>query len=323
MRRHVFAFRVFLIALAISTASCADDPAAPEINDDPNAVQIVYEDIPRFWLAFDRITSATDTIPLRVDYLNRATPGLRDFTAARWRTSSTLTGMVWPLRSYYQSIRQNTLSVAALEPEIRAALRAFDALYPDAVFPNVYFTIGGLSTGGTTSPSGLLIGTEMYSRAPSSPVGELNLWQRSVVRTSQVLPAIVVHELIHYQQKLPGNVRTLLGESIREGSADFLSELLTGRTINEHLNAYATGREQEIWEDFERAMNGVDISEWLYNGSIATDDRPADLGYYVGAQITKAYYDRAADKKQAIKDILTITDFNAFLIQSGYGNQFD
>ena len=51
-------------------------------------------------------------------------------------------------------------------------------------------------------------------------------------------------------------------------------------------------------------------------------DRPADLGYYIGYKIAEAYYKNAADKKQAVKDILEIKDFNEFLKASKYEEKF-
>jgi hypothetical protein len=41
--------------------------------------------------------------------------------------------------------------------------------------------------------------------------------------------------------------------------------------------------------------------------------RPADLGYYVGYKIAQSYYERAHDKKQAIRDVLEAEDFEQFL----------
>ncbi len=68
-------------------------------------------------------------------------------------------------------------------------------------------------------------------------------------------------------------------------------------------------------------MNGKDASNWLYQGDKAKD-KPADLGYYVGYKIVESYYNKAKDKKQAIKDILEIKDFNVFLTASGYDEKF-
>jgi hypothetical protein len=267
------------------------------------------------------MTAASDTLPLRTDYLDRGTIGLKDFTDARWKNAKTLAAMVWPLRAYYASVRQNTLTTQSLEPRIRQAFRALAALYDDAVFPDVYLAIGGMSTGGTTSDRGLLIGTEMFTRAPESPVSVLSPWGQSVVKAVDILPAIIAHELTHYEQKYSTGVSNLLAQSIREGSADFVSELLTGRTINETIKAYGDAHESEVWRDFSAAMNGSDISKWLYNGGAVTTSstRPADLGYYVGYRITQAYYAKQSDKRRALKDILQIGDFTKFLQASGYG----
>jgi hypothetical protein len=311
----------------VAGAACAlltacGDPAGPDTAD-PDAARIVTEDIARFWTAFDKITSATDTMPLRRDYLDAGTAGLRDFTDRRWKNAVTLTAMVWPRRDYYQSVRSNTLQVASLEPELRAIYHRLQDLYPAAVFPDVYFAIGGMSTGGTTSPRGLLIGTELFARADNSPVTSLTPWQRTVIRSTDVLPAIVAHELVHFQQR-HGNRTTLLAQAIGEGSADFIAGLLTTRSINEHLQQYGAAHEAELWQEFAAVMDGTDVSDWLYNGGSVTDpgDRPADLGYYVGMRITQAYYDRAADKRAALREILTISDFPAFLHASRYAQRF-
>ena len=260
-------------------------------------------------------------MPLRSGYLDIGTPGLKSFTDARWKNSKTLTAMVWPLRSYYASIRANSLTVQASEPQFRKVFRDLASMYSDAVFPDVYFAIGGMSTGGTTSDRGLLIGTELFSRAPDSPVSTLSPWGQSVVQSIDLLPSIVAHELTHYQQKYSTNVSTLLGQSIREGSADFVEQLLTGRTFNDSLRAWGDAHEAAVWHDFSAHMNGADLSQWLYNGgSITTSStRPADLGYYVGYKITAAYYAKQSDKRQALRDILRIGDFTGFLKASGYG----
>ena len=309
---------VVVAALSVGAQGCRSVTDAPM--SDPQTARLITTDIPRFWKAFDAMTSPSDTLPLRRDYLDAGTDGLKDFTSLRWKDARTLTNMVWPRRDYYASVRANTLSVASLELEIRRIYRMLDTLYADAVFPDVYFAIGGMATGGTTSQHGLLIGTELFARAADSPTGSLTPWQQSVIRTIDILPAIVAHELTHYQQHFAQPLTTLLGASIQEGSADFVSEMLTGRTINEHLRIYGDAHEHELWESFRASMNGSDFSQWLYNGGTvsSTSTRPADLGYYVGARIASSYYARQSDKRQALRDILNVRDFNAFLTASGY-----
>lgn len=302
---------------AILLAGCGS-VTPPEGHPTPGEASIVTTDIAAFWSAFDQIDSSVDTMPLRA-YIDNGTVGLKDFTELRWKNAKTLTQNVWALRAYYASIRATTLAAAQMEPQIRDAFAVADTLIDDAIFPDVYFAIGAMGTGGTTSDHGLLIGVEMFSKATDSPTDALTPWQKSVIRANDILPAIVAHELVHYQQQYGGG-STLLGQSIREGSADFVGKLLSGRTINESIDAYGLSHEAELWAEFQQEMNGTDYSKWLYNGGsiTASSTRPADLGYFIGARIAESYYKKAVDKHRAIQDILNIRDFKSFLSQSGY-----
>ena len=47
-------------------------------------------------------------------------------------------------------------------------------------------------------------------------------------------------------------------------------------------------------------------------------EKGGDLGYWVGYRIVKAYYQRAADKQQAFREILGLSDPQAFLNKSGW-----
>lgn len=69
-------------------------------------------------------------------------------------------------------------------------------------------------------------------------------------------------------------------------------------------------------------MHGTDYAGWLYDGSQSPEGRPADLGYWMGYRIARGYYRRAADKAQAIRDMLRIRDFDAFLEASGVAEEF-
>ena len=306
-----------LAAVALSGCGSITPPVGYST---PDEASIVTTDIGLFWSAFDQIDSSVDTMPLR-GYIDNGTVGLKDFTDLRWKSSKTLTQAVWVLRSYYASIRATSLAAAQMEPEIRAAFAIADTLIDDAIFPDVYLAIGAMGTGGTTSNHGLLIGVELFSKASDSPTDQLTPWQKLVIRSNDVVPAIVAHELVHYQQKYSGGSnQTLLGQSIREGSADFIGKLLSARTINESVESYGLAHEAELWAEFQQVMNGTNYSNWLYNGGsiAASSTRPADLGYFIGARIAEAYYNKAADKHKAIQDMLRITDFNAFLTASGY-----
>lgn len=301
--------------LFISTVSLAQ--SGPQLNHDPVTVKFVTSDIDNFWRAYDLAAKETDKAKrvaiFQTEYLDKGSPGLKDFLRLRIKKAESLVNAIDSMPKYYASIRPQTLQVQRMEKRMRAAFEKFKSLYPAAVFPDVYFLIGITSSGGTTGPSGLLIGTEMYGKTAKTPLDELSGWLRVVLSNIDYVPAIVAHESCHYNQRYNSapEQRHLLGKALQEGSCDMIGELISGRTINEHLKVYGRTHDAEIWRDFEASMYKQDISNWFYNATTAKD-RPADLGYYVGYLITQSYYRNAKDKRQAIHDILNIQDARAF-----------
>jgi hypothetical protein len=132
---------------------------------------------------------------------------------------------------YYASIRPQTLQVQSMEKRMRSAFKKFKSIYSEAVFPDVYFLIGIASSGGTTGPSGLLIGTEMYGKTANSPVDELGAWLRVVLSTIDNVPGIVAHESCHFNQRYSTapDQRHLLGKSLQEGACDTIGELISAQ----------------------------------------------------------------------------------------------
>ena len=309
-----------IIILFISTMAVAQ--SSPQLNRDPAMVKFVTSDIGNFWQAYDLAAKETDKAKriaiFQTEYLDKGSPGLKDFLRLRIKSAENLVSTIDSMPKYYASIRPQTLEVHRMEKRMRAAFVKFKSIYPAAVFPDVYFLIGVTSSGGTTGPSGLLIGTEMYGKTTKSPLDELRPWLRVVLSNVDYVPAIVAHESCHYNQRYSNapDQRHLLGLALKEGSCDIIGELISGRTINEHLKVYGKTHDEEIWSKFEAAMYKPDIANWFYNATTAKD-YPADLGYYVGYLITRAYYQNAKDKRQAIHDILNIQDARAFFEASG------
>lgn len=318
MRTIVASVLTLLLAVSVGFGQNNQKPSS-----DPDAARLVTSDIQNFWRAFDLAKPENQVEVFEREYFKPGSIGLSDFIKLRLKDAKTLSARVKQFRPYYESARVSTLRIESMQPKIRASFYALKYLYPEAVFPDVYFMIGALSTGGTTSGHGLLIGAEMYGRTPNTPEDVLTDWHKQVLSSVDNLPTIVAHELIHFQQKTPLQQRlsTLLGQSINEGSADFIAELISGGNINTHLFTYGDPREKQLWEEFKSEMNGKDTKKWLYNGN-SIKDRPADLGYYIGYKITESYYKQATDKRLAIKAILEIKDFQQFLKDSGYEKKF-
>ena len=295
------------------------------MSNDPNDVRLVTSDIDRFWLAYDQSEGKTTEEKIDIfesEYFAKGSVGLKDFIESRIQSAEDLVKVIEARPRYYASIRESSNRVLDLTDQIRGYMHNWKQLYSKAVFPDVYFMIGKMTSGGTTSSNGLLIGTEIWCRTDDLPSDELNEWYLEVLRPVEDIPFIVIHELIHTQQAYDFGENTLLGHSILEGAADFLGELATGKHINPHLHVYGEAHEADLWESFSNEMLQTDISNWLYNGGSATGARPADLGYYVGYKICEAYYEKKADKKAAIEDILAIKDGPdalRFCNESGYG----
>jgi hypothetical protein len=317
---RILAIALFAV-LGFSAFAQDKEGDSPAANTDPNAAEIVTSDIDLFWSAYDKATPENDLIVYRNEYLRKGSVGLQEFLKYRIEDVCRLVGAIDAHPVYYRQLRASSMKIASYKPAIRAALIRLKKLYPDAVFPPVYFVVGKMNSGGTLTEKGLLIGVEMYGKTDAMPLEEMSDWHKAVLAPVDRVPYIVSHELIHYQQNLPENDRTLLASAIGEGSADFIGELISGGQINPHLHEYGNPRERELWAEFEKEMRGTDKSNWLYQGEKAKD-RPADLGYYIGYKIAESYYNNADDKSRAVRDILNISDMEAFLKASRYPEKF-
>jgi hypothetical protein len=290
------------------------------LTSDPDSAVLVTSDIPRFWTAFDHAHLADASDVFQREYIDVGTAGLKDFIPGRIVSGPALAAVVAGRAHYYLAIRQNTLSIAhdnAIRDSIRASFRRLKALYPQAVFPNVYFVIGRMNSGGTATPRGLVIGAEMNARDEQTPVTELDSWARAVTGPLANLPHIVAHELIHFEQAPLSGKQSLLVQSMREGAPDFVAEMISGKHINAVARTYGDAHEAALWTEFRAAMDSSKVDRWLYQGDRSTD-RPADLGYWMGYKICAAYYAKAADKKVALAEIIRMDDPAKILAASGY-----
>lgn len=286
---------------------------------DPNRARLITKDVVNFWKAYD--IAQTDTAHradiYRKYYLDKGTDGLQDYFAIKIGSINRFVAAHDKKQQFYAAIRKNTTIVESLKPVMISSFVKLKENYPDAYFPDIYFVIGAFTSGGTASDNGLLIGLDQVVRSSDIPLGELTLWERNNFQELNKLPNMVAHELIHFNQNGVKRDTTLLCAALIEGMADFLGELISGNTANERLHNWAKGREKKIWEDFEKEMYLDRANNWIANAKQETADKPADLGYWVGYQICKAYYDKSPDKKAAIRDMLNIKDSKAFYEKSG------
>ena len=292
---------------------------------DPKTLHVETGDIDLFWQVFDKLHHKNAGEIFMNDYLLKGSKGLQTFFLVRW--SGNIHNYINTLKqheNFYRSIRPLYNNINEKMQTVYTAANKLKDLYPPSFFPPIYLMVGMMTAGGTPDGgAGLLIGTEFYSMSNTTDTTGLGAWERSVIKSNEYLVPIIIHEYVHIQQKIPQS-STVLAKVINEGSADFITQLISGKNINEHIHAYGNKREKELFEKFEKEKDGTDLSYWLHNGAEALKRGiPADLGYYLGYKIVESYYNKAADKKQAVKDILEIKDFDDFYKRSGYSAKFN
>lgn len=287
---------------------------------------IYTSDIDHFWTAYDAIQQAKD-MPQKIaiineQYINKGTKGLKAFMAIRNFNDTLWVKLIDKHPKFWNSIRANTLSIKHKTAEFEKAVKKLKEIYPDLKPAEMYFTIGGLTSGGTVKDNMVLVGAEIATGNASTDVSEFsNNWLKNVFK-GQSLDNIVslnIHEYIHTQQKPNGS--NLLSQTIREGACDFIAELSIQKPLQTKYLSYGKANASSIKELFKKEMFFNDYTNWLYNGNQRAED--ADLAYYVGYEICKAYYQQARNKKQAIKDIIELDFSNdqaaeLFLETSGF-----
>jgi hypothetical protein len=283
-------------------------------------------DINNYWMAFDSICSTKDYTK-QLDFINRiyikgGTPGVAAFMKARGYTDTLWVNNINAYPKFWASIRPNTLKAFESAKELGKQVKKLKTIYPDLKPSKIYFEIGGMNTGGTTSSDNVLIGTEIVTGDRNTDVSELQgSWLKNIFSNgkSSSIVYLNLHEYIHTQQS--GITQNVLGQAIREGSCDFIAELVMGKPVSTGYLTYGRAHADSLKKEFKKDMFSGRYTSWFYNGG--DEGEKADLGYYVGYEIAKGYYTNAKNKKQAVKDLISIDQSNAvatesLLLKSGY-----
>jgi hypothetical protein len=203
--------------------------------------------------------------------------------------------------------------LAAYSSVSREAFAKLKGYIPDIVYPPTYFLIGAYRGIGSGSAEGQLITVEKWLK----PIEDKT--------------TMIVHELVHYQQVMAmgydkytalfGPEKNLLGLCIREGTAEFFAELVTGKITQDEAVDFTLKNEKSLWEQFIKEMHGSETGDWMWSKP-SDPEQPNHVGYVIGYRIVEAYYKNAKDKEEAVREILSVTDYPTFLEKSGYAKQF-
>jgi len=286
------------------------------VKHDPDEAEFIFDDAHNFVRAMAMVADGAELIPtLESAYFGRATAGLKQMVVKYPFTAEGLAEAIERYPEKYARIADNITKLEARQDDFHAAFRRYHDIAPDTVFAPTYFLVDKHRGIGSGSPDGQLISIE---RRTEESIGRIE--------------TLLVHELVHFQQlratgpdefyALFGPKKSLLGLTIREGTAEFFADHATGRMTQQDAVEYCLANEEAVWERFQSRMLGDDTDGWMWS-TPSDPDVPRDLGYVFGARIVKAYFDKANDKRQAVREILGAVDYEALLKKSGYGTQFE
>jgi Predicted Zn-dependent protease (DUF2268) len=300
MSRYRFAF----LACAVLGGSTLETtrgavPAAPDVR---------IEDVARFYAVYDAAHGRPTAEQLQLEYLDKGTEDLRTFLKLRGTTAARIAESITQQPQLYADARRCATVLPRARTRLGSVLRRLRDIYPAARLPPVTVVIGRGRPIGVGSPvTGLQIGLEALCGVTYSDADPEDRFVH-----------IVAHEYVHAQQPrelVDDENPTVLEGSLVEGAAEFVGELISGAVSYAQQAASLRGREAQIDSRFVADLDKRDLSDWLYNGSM---EKAGDIGYWVGYRIVKTYYDRAQDKRAAVRDIIEMRDPKAFLANSGW-----
>jgi hypothetical protein len=313
------------LKLVLAAVACSAAAQAWSAGVDPLTVDIDARDAVRFAGLLARHPQPTAE-QLQQGYLDGAGIGVRIFTPYRIKDAQNLArAFAAQPQDYQYAARECLPRLASLQPELRAIYLAYAGLQPQRPLPAVHVVFGAGNSGGTASDTAQVLGLEVMCKAGTS-------WDefRSAMR------GIFAHETVHSWQTEPSPEAQrdpLLTWALREGVPDYLAALVTGGVPRPDRDSWARAREASLWLEFQRdrtALLGVPdplrnaptraiAQRWFANYGAAPQGWPYEAGYWVGMRIAEAYVARAADRRQAISELIDMRDPVAILKASGYG----
>lgn len=292
---------------------------------------IVTTDIGNFWEAYENITAIQDSV-LQYKYLDslyfqKGTAGLQAIRQARNYTAQDYITAINNYPKFWASVKENTFKADQFSQELAIGIDKLKALYPDLKPAKIYFTIGALRTGGTTLDSLVLIGSEIAMTDKNTISEEfpenIKNGRRTYFDSNPINDIVLlnIHEYVHTQQN--PQIHNLLSIAIREGVAEFVS------TSAMHLPSaipaikYGTDNAEKVRTKFEQEMfYPNNQAKWFWS-DYPNEFGVRDLGYYVGYQMAKNFYEQAENKSTAIKKMIELdftneSEIEEFVEKSNY-----
>jgi hypothetical protein len=287
------------------------DRAQPhsEIERPAASLRISIDDVDLFFRVYDAAQGHPSADALQRDYLDQGSEGLLEFAKRRHISGTTIARNLEKHPEMYSNARGCADVLPRSRERLELALRRLGDLYPEAAFPLITVAVGHGKLVGVGSPvSGVQIGIEALCAVT---------WMNPNLEDRVV--CVIAHEYAHVQQvraMVDDEHPTVLEASLIEGAAEFTAELIAGDIAYPFKRSpIEKSKLKEIEAAFASDEDKTDLSQWINNGTI---DKPGDLGYWVGYRIARSYYQRATNKREALQEILQMSDPKQFLAKSGW-----
>lgn len=279
----------------------------------PKEAKIIFADLENFWDSYHNDYPYITPNTLKSHYLEKISPVLKKTYVPFiiGEGGEALANTINKNLEYFENLKQMPFQSSAVERKIRKGYSKWKRKYEGAKFPEVYFAVGNFKSAGAFMNGTLAISAEMFPKVTSLVNG-------TTTTNFKSLPAVVLHEIVHFQQHYKAE-NTLLAKSIKEGAADFVTKLVYKKATIDKIIEVADPNEGSIWRRFQENMDSPELHNWLYTHD---NDQIKDLGYYIGYKITESYYNTHEDKSAALNDILQIKNFKQFVTDSGYDKKF-
>lgn len=309
--------RIFIVLISVQLFSLT--LSAQSFNVETN-------DIDNFWKAYDSIKKLSSVNKPKVFkqlYLDKASKSFQILLdlSEDLRNANNYIESIEKYPAFWESLRAPSEQLKQdIYLNLESSYNLIREQYPPFKSANTLIFFGARIIGGSSFDDENLIVLSAELNIPEKELNMDELKDSSDISENTSMHHTIIHESIHFNQKK--EAETLLGHALLEGSADFLATYFTGEEIKTANFLFGEQFESGLWNEFKNKMTSSDVSDWLYGNSYR-EDRPGDLGYYLGYMITKSYFENSTNKAEAIKEIIEMTDFYSFLKDSHYEDKFN
>lgn len=315
---------VISFAFLLASGLAADSPEVPP-SADPLTATIHTEDADRFARLFNATNGKPSAEEIQKEYLDGASYGVTVFTPYRIMNAAHLAKAVTDdPANYAHAIGDCLPRIQQYNADLHSIYLALHGLLPDQPLPQIYVVFGAGNSGGTAGQNAQVLGLEVICKVSGgTPEG---------LRTT--FRQLFAHETVHTFQNDPSEAKKspLLASVLQEGAADFIASLVTGETPDPQRANWAAQRESSLWSQFQKDLVVTQSPEdkadpkaaeqaskrWIGNYQSAPPGWFSEAGYWVGMRVWQCYYQAAADKHQAIHDVLAWNNPELILTKSGY-----